>query len=449
MKKGTLVFDIGKTNKKLFVFDEKFQVVFQESKQFSEITDEDGFPMEDLDAIEVWIKASFQRIVTNQNFLIEGVNFSTYGASIVCLDHEGKRCTPFYNYLKPLPDDFQDQFMQKYGPKELFEEQTSGPYLGMLNSGLQLYFLKYYRPNFYQKVKTVLHLPQYLSSLIGLNYVNDYSSLGCHTGLWDYKEKKFAAWVLKEGFLELFPSISTENFEKVNKLRIGKGIHDSTASSLPYIKGFKDSFILISTGTWSVAMKPADLTPIKVSDIKNDTVLFMSPEGTPIKATRLLMGLHYQESLKLFSEAFQISTPDIENIKYDPKFRDLRSTSKHLILNHHLLEPERFGFVNGTNDNIDSFESVEQIIHQLVFEIVDLQTASMRPLLVAPPKAFFIDGGFTRNQIFLKIISNKLKPTPVFKSNRPIGSAMGACLTVREIGINTKEFFELYEIEKI
>ncbi len=449
MEKGTLVFDIGKTNKKLFVIDEKFQVVFQESKKFAEISDEDGFPMEDLDSLEEWILSSVNRVISNQNILIEGVNFSTYGASIVCLDDEGKRCVPFYNYLKPLPDDFQDHFMGKYGPKELFEQQTSGPYLGMLNSGLQLYFLKYYRPNIYGKVKIVLHFPQYLSSLLGLNHVNDYSSLGCHTGLWNYEKKKFASWVLKEGFSELFPSISTEDFEKVGKLKIGKGIHDSTASSLPYIKGFKESFILLSTGTWNIAMKPSDLTPIQPEDLKKDTVLFMTPEGLPIKSTRLLMGLHFQEIVQKFSQVFQLTSDEIKDVKYDSKYKDLRTLPHKLILNHQLLEPERFGFVNGTNDNIGFFESFDHLIHQLIFEVVDLQIASMRPLLVSPPKAIFIDGGFTKNEIFIKTISDKMKPIPLYKSKRPIGSAMGACLMIREEGINAKQFFELYQIEKI
>ena len=38
-----LIFDVGKTNKKLLLFDEQYKVVFEESKQFTETTDEDGF----------------------------------------------------------------------------------------------------------------------------------------------------------------------------------------------------------------------------------------------------------------------------------------------------------------------------------------------------------------------------------------------------------------------
>ena len=39
------IFDIGKTNKKLFLFNENYEIVLEKSTQFSEITD-DGKPIE-------------------------------------------------------------------------------------------------------------------------------------------------------------------------------------------------------------------------------------------------------------------------------------------------------------------------------------------------------------------------------------------------------------------
>ena len=36
------IFDVGKTNKKLFLFNEQYQIVFERSARFLETTDEDG-----------------------------------------------------------------------------------------------------------------------------------------------------------------------------------------------------------------------------------------------------------------------------------------------------------------------------------------------------------------------------------------------------------------------
>jgi glycerol kinase len=39
------VFDVGKTNKKLFLFDQDYKIVYEKSARFTEIVDEDGFPL--------------------------------------------------------------------------------------------------------------------------------------------------------------------------------------------------------------------------------------------------------------------------------------------------------------------------------------------------------------------------------------------------------------------
>ena len=42
------IFDIGKTNKKLFLFDEDYKIVFEKNECLTEIKDEDGDACEDL-----------------------------------------------------------------------------------------------------------------------------------------------------------------------------------------------------------------------------------------------------------------------------------------------------------------------------------------------------------------------------------------------------------------
>jgi glycerol kinase len=46
------IFDIGKTNKKILLFDRSLKLVRQEEQQFEERLDEDGFPCDDLVKIE-------------------------------------------------------------------------------------------------------------------------------------------------------------------------------------------------------------------------------------------------------------------------------------------------------------------------------------------------------------------------------------------------------------
>ena len=62
------IFDTGKTNKKVLLFDEHYKLVYEESKQMDEIADEDGFPCEDVAALTQWVKDSFEKLVADKKF---------------------------------------------------------------------------------------------------------------------------------------------------------------------------------------------------------------------------------------------------------------------------------------------------------------------------------------------------------------------------------------------
>jgi glycerol kinase len=53
MKNVIAIFDVGKTNKKLFLFDENYKIVFERSARFIETNGEDGFPCENLDSLKL------------------------------------------------------------------------------------------------------------------------------------------------------------------------------------------------------------------------------------------------------------------------------------------------------------------------------------------------------------------------------------------------------------
>src|SRR5687768_13412643 len=85
------VFDVGKTNKKLLVFDTDYNVLKEEVTCFDEIADDDGFPCEDIAALAEWILSGFEALKQSEVFQLKAVNFSTYGASLVYVDHKGER----------------------------------------------------------------------------------------------------------------------------------------------------------------------------------------------------------------------------------------------------------------------------------------------------------------------------------------------------------------------
>ena len=201
------IFDIGKTNKKLFIFDEQYKILFDQTFQFEDIKDEDGEPCEDIQALTDWISHSLSTIINLKDIAVNAVNFSTYGASFVHVDKEGRPIMPLYSYLKPYPEKLKADFYNKYGGEVDFSKTTASPVLGNLNSGLQLYRLKYQKPDLYSQVRYSLHLPQYCNSIITKRSYADITSIGCHTGLWNFKLNSYHEWIYRESIIDKLPGI--------------------------------------------------------------------------------------------------------------------------------------------------------------------------------------------------------------------------------------------------
>ena len=101
------------------------RLVFEESKRFEEIKDEDGFPCEDVSALTEWVKDSFDRLTQNKDFEIKAVNFSGYGASFVYLDKDLNVIAPLYNYLKPYtPSIYKRNFIRITEVKVCFKTNS-------------------------------------------------------------------------------------------------------------------------------------------------------------------------------------------------------------------------------------------------------------------------------------------------------------------------------------
>src|SRR5215831_13993477 len=161
-----VIFDVGKTNKKVLLFNEQFELLLEECVHFDELVDEDGFPCEDISGLTKWIEQKFSEILFRRDVEVKAVNFSAYGASFVYIDQRGNIVAPLYNYLKPYPTNLSSQFYDRHGLENTIAKVTASPSLGSLNSGMQLYRLKYEQPALFERIAFALHLPQYLSYIL-------------------------------------------------------------------------------------------------------------------------------------------------------------------------------------------------------------------------------------------------------------------------------------------
>lgn len=445
----TAVFDIGKTNKKFFLFDKDLKEVYKEYISFDEIKDEDGHPTEDLNALQNWLKCVFNKILDASKYNIRAINFSTYGASFVHLDENGEVLTPLYNYTKPIDSGIINSFLEKYGPKEEFLKTTGCFDLSLLNSGLQLYWVKHTKPEVYKKIKYALHLPQYLSYIFTGIPISEYTSIGCHTALWDYTKKDYHQWVYTEGIYKILPTIvSTETSINMNyngkRIKIGVGIHDSSAALLPYVRSINKKFVLVSTGTWSIALNPFVDSQLSNKDTSGEFINYMRINGKPVKATRLFLGNEYKLQIKKLTKHFNVPDGYHRNVKfdYDTYFEIIQD-----------FEP-MYRWESITTKDMPSetkipYDKFEHAYHQLMIELVLLQIDSVKDVIGDDDiKRLYVDGGFSDNDLYVKLLSHYFRDKKLRTTDASLGSALGAAISISDKKLNSKFLKKNYALKK-
>ncbi len=387
----TAIADIGKSNKKILLFDEQYQLVFEHVVQLSEITDEDGFPCEDLIALKQFVIEGLSSVVTDSRFKVNAINFSAYGASFVHLDDNDNPVTPLYNYLKPLSEQLQDEFYDTYGGREKLSRVTASPILGNLNSGLQLFRLKKELPDLFSRIKTSLHLPQYIAYLVTGLKQTEITSVGCHTHLWDFEQNTYHTWVEKEKLLHLSPPlVNAMNVSMVEfqgkTIQCGTGLHDSSAALIPHLLQEEDPFLLLSTGTWCIALNPFNHAPLTQDQLQNDCLCYLQYTGEPVKAARFFGGHIHEQGVAALA--------------------DRHSLSRNEVYQHD-----------------EYLQFMQQLVDEQAKCITQVEEES-------PLNTIIVDGGFSTNSLFMKLLSEAFPKKKIKASTMHQGSALGAAMVL-------------------
>jgi sugar (pentulose or hexulose) kinase len=417
------IFDIGKTNKKVFLFDEDYKIRYEKSIELPEIKDEDGFPCEDVHVLTHWVKDTFRELALLKEFAIKAINVSAHGASFVHVDESGKPVAPLYNYLKPFPENLKQTFYKTYGGENKFAQLTASPVLGNLNSGMQLYWLKYQRPHLFKKIKYSVHLPEYISYLFSGQFASGITSIGCHTNLWDFTKNNYHPWVSTESILQKLAPIKRDSHtDKVlinnQAINVGLGLHDSSAALIPYLLCMKEPFVLLSTGTWSISLNPFNDTALTADELQKDCLCYLTYEGKPVKASRLFAGHWHDEAFKKLAERFHKDEHAYTQVSYNKDF-------------------------------INSDSTFESAYHMLIAELISMQKTSTDLILQPSIKNIYVDGGFSKNALFMNMLAKVYPEVSTYTADLHQATALGAALGIHESWNSKAKPSELIKLEKV
>ncbi|MCE2849135.1 MAG: carbohydrate kinase [Chitinophagaceae bacterium] len=421
------ILDVGKTNKKLLLFDQSYQLVYEKSDRMEETVDEDGFACEDLASLTSSAVELIKSSLHLEEFEVKAINFTAYGASFVYIDGDGKTLTPLYNYLKPYPQDLQHDFYEKYGGGKAFSRCTASPVLGSLNSGMQVLRIKHEQPEIFASIAFALHLPQYLSYIFTDLAVTDITSIGCHTNLWDFTKQTYHDWVQQEGIAPvLAPIISSAHVEKINiegqELYCGIGLHDSSSALIPYLICFKHPFVLVSTGTWSISLNPFDHVPLTDEELQKDCLCYLQFTGKPVKASRLFLGNEHEKGAERIASHYAIPADFYKSIRFDQGLSAL--------VRERMLSKDFSSF-----EAVDLMElaSPDLAYNILIAVLVKKQIESIDLILKhQDAENIFVDGGFSKNHVFMSMLASHYNDKKVYAAEVAQATALGAALAIND-----------------
>ena len=226
---------------------------------------------------------------------------------------------------------------------------------------------------------------------------------------------------------------------EVNEVALGIGIHDSSSSLVPYLKAFDEEFVLLSTGTWCISLNPFNEEPLTVSELERDCLSYMNYLGKPVKASRLFAGNEHERQIKHLASYFNTDIDYYKQVQFNRDLIwDLRHRFKQATPNSAdtgLLRDCPF-----VERNINLFRNYEEAYHQFILDLVAQQVASLKMAIgYTNVRKIFVDGGFSRNDIFMNLLAEAFFDKEVYASEIAQATALGAALVVSEVW-NDKPF---------
>jgi len=82
---------------------------------------------------------------------------------------------------------------------------------------------------------------------------------------------------------------------------------------------------------------------------------------------------------------------------------------------------------------LSNFQTYEEAYHQLMIDIMTQQVFSTKLVLAQTPvKKIFVDGGFSKNDVFMHLLASAFPDIKVYAANIAQASALGAALVLHD-----------------
>lgn len=303
------VIDIGKTNKKVILFDQDLRLVADRQKPFPSVPGSDGFQVEPVEAIEAWIWETLGELYREHPF--RAISVSTHGATWALIDDQGLTA-PVIAYDTALTEhqqaDLDAAFYTLAGPLEKLQEETATCDLPLLiNPAKALLLLEQRRPGTLARSQHLINYPQYWGWRLTGKIGAEPTYTANHSFLFDIRRRQASSAAkalgaahlvncdLKQPWDQLgLVSAAVQKQTGLPAIPVTLGIHDSNAALLPYLVAMDGhDFVLNSTGTWCVALHRVNEVRYRPEELGQKVIFNLDAFGHLQKSSFLMGGQDY------------------------------------------------------------------------------------------------------------------------------------------------------------
>ncbi len=326
MSYKTIVLDIGKTNKKMFVYDENLQCLNpdEEGVQFDTVNWETPggqvLECDDMESINTWMLGCLKSAADRYDD-IRSISISTHGATIALVgDREGEifegdggLVFPIISYESEVGEETHQSFYNRIGmsPEEA-QKRTATPALSwLLNHAKQIHYLQREAPDQFNEVTDILMFPQYLGYLLSGAIGAEPTYMGCHGYLLDASGDRYSKVAEELGVVDLLPDLPlSKTWDVLGTLKpelagatglseeclVTMGVHDSNAALVPYFAKGAEDFVVQDSGTWVVTMAPRTGGGACFEEDELGREVFFNRDiyGNPVKTTIFRGGAEFE-----------------------------------------------------------------------------------------------------------------------------------------------------------
>ncbi len=446
MQDVMLIFDLGKSNKKMLVYDENLQLLQQSQTMIPEKEEASGYLVDDVPAIWQWMAQEVETLHRSRQFRLRAMNITTFGATIAHLNEGGALAVPVISYAHD-PGEQVDRAFREWMENLPggFARHATPPLPQFLNVGKQLFYLRRRQPEIANRIHTSLFLPQYFVYKLSGQKLTEPTSYGCHTGLWDFQQMRPSAaalsgldWREKMPPLALpaetaFP-LAGELATQLNPdapIWVGSGLHDSSSALVPYLLALKEGFALISTGTWIIILNPDARFRLTEEDLQRDRLYYLTPDARPVRAARLFAGREHERQLQRIEKHFG-KKPDTQHQDIERFLPEFFAETRPRGLEPEVL-PGSGPFPNRPAGEWDlsAFAHAEEAYARLCLDLAVLTDYCFSEVASEKTQRVVIDGGFAKNPWFVKVLAMLMQPRQVFTAEVPQATSLGAAMLIQ------------------